>query len=157
MTTIKGLDDLQRKFKTLENFQRKLKAPMEESASLVVDYMATAPRKKKGAFTQYATPGQKRAYWAKVSSGEIEQNAHGYKRTSTLVTGWNYKIKTSSRGIKAEVGNKKAKGWGHYVQGAEQQLFHKASGWRTTDEAIKKTANEVQKIFDKAIKRELNR
>jgi len=157
--TIQGLDALQRKLKTLENFQRKLKKPMEESAALVVDYIATAPRKKAGAFTQYATPGQRRAYWARVSAGEINhREGVGYVRSSTMVRGWNYRIKTSGRGISAEVGNKKAKLYGHYVQSDRyQQKFHEVSGWRTDKETIDATKDEVQGKFEKVVKRELNR
>jgi hypothetical protein len=160
MTTIKGLDDLQRKLKTLENFQRKLKKPMEESAALMVDYISKAPRKKAGAFTAMATPGQRRAYWARVNAGEIDHGPYGYRRSSTMARGWTYRIKTSGKGIRAEVGNKKAGAYGMFVQGPYpewQQDFHRASGWRTTDETLEALDDKIQAKFDKVIKRELNR
>ena len=157
MTQIRGLEELQRKLKTLENFQRKLKKPMQESTAIVQDYIAKAPRKKKGAFSAMATPGQRRAYWAKVGSGEIEHGKFGYKRTSTMTRGWTSKVKTTGNGVQGEVGNVKAQDYGRYVQGKKQQPFHKASGWRTIDETIEKTKDAVQKKFEAVVKRELNR
>ena len=158
MTTIKGLEALERKLKTLENFQRKLKPPMEESAALLTDWIGTAPRKKKGAFTQYATPGQRRAYWARVRAGEINHGPNGYVRSSTMARGWNYRVRTSGKGVRAEVGNKKAGAYGHYVQSDKyQQKFHEVSGWRTDKQAIDENSDKIQKKFETVIKRELNR
>ena len=160
MTTIKGLDALNRKLKTLENFQRAMKKPVAESLNLMHDYIATAPRKKAGAFTALATPGQRRAYWAKVRQAEKEGSSihgpHGYKRTSTIVRKWTMRIQSTSGGVRGELGNY-AEG-AIFVQSAEaQQPFHKASGWRTDEQTIEKTAKKVQAVFDDAIKRELNR
>ena len=156
MTQIQGLEALQRKLKTLEQFQRKLKAPMEESVAVVRDYIAKAPRKKKGAFSAMATPGQKRAYWYLVGKGKIAHGKHGYKRTSTMEK-WAAKTTMTHNGVEGEVGNIKAQSFGKYVQGAQQQPFHKASGWRTIDETIEKTKGVVQKKFAKVVKRELNK
>ena len=52
MTDIKGLDALQRKLKTLENFQRKLKDPMDESLGILHSEIATQKPKKKGEFVE---------------------------------------------------------------------------------------------------------
>jgi len=157
MTSIKGLDDLQRKFKTLENFQRALKKPMTESVALVHDYISTAPRKKKGAFSAMATPGQKRAYWYLVKKGKIEHGKHGYKRTLTMSKGWTHKVTPVQSGVKGEVGNVKAGDAGQYVQGSRQQPFHKASGWRTVDQTIEATQDKVFGKFEDAAKKELSK
>ena len=157
MTTIRNLDSLQRKLKTLENFQRKLKKPTEESLALLQDYVAKAPRKKKGAFSAMATPGQRRAYWYLVGKGLIEHSdTTGYKRTSTIVRKWTSKVSMTSNGVKGVLGNN-APG-AIWVQAAKtQQPFHKASGWRTEEEAIEKNADKIQAKYDKVVKRELNR
>ena len=121
-------------------------------------YISTAPRKKKGAFTAMATAGQRRAYWAKVRSGEAgHRDGVGYLRTNTMTRGWKYIVRNTSNGVKAEIGNKKAGLYGVYVQGKKQQPFHKASGWRTIDDTIDKTAPKIQKIFDDVVKKELNK
>jgi hypothetical protein len=155
--SIKGLEELQRKLKRLEDFQKVMYDPMEESSELVRDWIATAPRKRAGAFTAMATPGQRRAYWARVKAGEINHGSNGYNRSENTSQGWAFNIRRVSNGLKSEIGNSKAKEYITFVQGPRQQPFHWVSGWRTTDEAIKENADKVQKIFDKAIKRELNR
>ena len=158
MTTIKGLDALNRKLKRLEDFQRVMTKPAQESGAILVDYLAKAPRKSAGAFSRLATPAQRRAYWAKVRSGEADHSdVTGYRRSSTLVRGWNHKVKRYGQGIRVEVGNKKGGAYGIYVQGSRQQPFHEASGWRTTDEALEKNMGKIQDKFERVIKRELNR
>ena len=158
MTTIQGLDELQRKLKTLENFQRKLKSPMEEATKIVHRYIGKSTRKKKGAFSAMATPGQRRAYWYLVGKGKIEHSkSSGYKRTGTMQTGWTTEVKVKANGVEGIVGNKKAEKYGKFVQGAYQQPFHKASGYRTIDQTIEATKDKVQAPFRKVVKRELNK
>lgn len=158
MTSIQGLDALQRKLKTLEQFQRKLKKPMDESTKIVHRYIGKSTRKKKGAFTAMATPGQRRAYWAKVSSGEAgHSKTSGYKRTGQMQTGWTTEVKTKSSGVEGIVGNKKAQKYGKFVQGEFQQPFHKASGYRTIDQTIEATRDKVNGKFAAVVKKELNR
>lgn len=158
MAEIKGLDKLQRKLNTLEQFQRKLRKPMTESVAMMQDYIAKAPRKKKGAFSTMATDAQRRAYWAKVRSGEAgHREGIGYVRTSTLVRGWTHKVTMTSSGVRGEVGNSKAANYGTFVQGERQQSFHAASGWRTTEETIEKNIDKIQDKFEKVIKAELNK
>ena len=166
MTEIRGLEALNRKLKTLEQFQRKMKEPTQQSLILLQDYIATAPRKKKGAFTAMATDGQRRAYWAKVSAAKkaghpIHREGVGYVRSDTMSRGWtdgnSIKISTTSNGIRGELGNVKAKAYGTYVQGSQQQPFHKASGWRTIDETVEKNEKKIMKFYDDVTKRELNK
>ena len=163
MTQIKGLDDLQRKLKTLENFQRKMKKPMEESAILVHNYIARQFPKKAGAFSAMAKPGQKRAYWARVRAGEITHlEGSGYRRSGGMKA-WTKKVKMNSDGVKAEIGNKAWSGtWrniyvGEFIQGKHQQKWLAASGIRTTVETLDKLDDKIQGKFEKVIKRELNR
>ena len=106
-SSIKGLDRLQRKLKTLEEFQRKLKPPMEESVALVHDYIATAPRKVAGAFSALATDKQRKAYWARVRSGEADhREGIGYVRSGNAMA-WTTQVKTSSKGVQGKIGNAK--------------------------------------------------
>ena len=80
----------------------------------------------------------------------------GYKRTSTIVRKWTSKISMTSRGVKGVLGNN-APG-AIWVQAAKtQQPFHKASGWRTEEEAIEKNAGKIQGKYSAVVKRELNR
>ena len=160
MTEIRGLEALNRKLKTLEQFQRKMKKPTAQALNLLHDYIATAPRKKKGAFTAMATAGQKRAYWAKVTAakkaGHPIHGAYGYKRSSTLVRKWTMRIQNTASGVRGELGNN-AEG-AIWVQAAKtQQPFHKASGWRTEEETVEKNDKKIMKFYDVVVKRELNK
>jgi hypothetical protein len=152
---IQGLDQLRRKLNKLEDFQRVLHDPMEESLALLQDWLATAPRKSAGAFSRLATPGQKRAYWAKVSSGEIQTTkAGGYKRTGSAKA-WTYEVRMQSNGVRGIVGNNKP--GVRFTQGDWQQPFHKESGWRTTEQALEKNADKIARKFEVVVRRELNR
>lgn len=153
--TIQGLERLTKKLDRLEDFQRVLKKPMEESLSLMQNYIAKAPRKKAGAFTALATKKQRRWYWWAVKEEKIEHGPNGYKRTTTITKAWTHKIYMHSNGVKGEIGNN-AKG-AIYVQGESQQPFHQASGWRTTSETIEKNRGKVQGFFEDAINKELNK
>lgn len=160
MTSIQGLEDLQRKFKTLENFQRKMKPPVDKSMKLLQKEWATKPRKKKGAFSALATQKQKRAYWARVSSGEAEhRKGVGYKRTNAIVNAITDSIDISvhSNGVTGKIGTN-APG-AKYVIGPQkdQQLFHFASGWKYQEQVIDAKSDEIQKIFKAVVKRELNK
>ena len=153
--TIQGLEHLTKKLKTLENFQRVMKAPMEDSLDIMWKYIAVAPRKKVGAFTAMATPGQKRWYWWAVKSGTIGHGPNGYKRTSTITKMWKQKVEMHANGVTGEVGNN-APG-AIFVQGENQQPFHKASGWRTDSETLEKNRDKVKGFFEDAINKELNK
>ena len=155
-SSIKGLDRLQRKLKTLEEFQRKLKPPMEESVSLVHDYIATLPRKAAGAFTALATDKQKRAYWARVRSGKANHlEGSGYRRDGTGKA-WTELVETTPNGVHGEVGNvNDSQIWAQSRE--HQQPFHKASGWRTVEDAIEKNTDKIQQKFDKVVERELGK
>ena len=155
-SSIKGLDSLQRKLKTLEEFQRKLKKPMEESVALVQDYIATVPRKKKGAFSALATPAQKRAYWYFVGKGKIDhREGIGYARSGGGKA-WTSKVKLSRGGVKGVVGN--VKDSMRWAQSREhQQPFHKASGWRTIEDAIEQNEDKIADKFEKVVDKELRR
>lgn len=153
---IQGLERLNKKLDRLEDMQRVMHDPMEAAVVLVHDYIAVAPRKKKGAFTAMATPGQRRYYWWAVKEGIIDhREGVGYVRSNLTVKGWYHKVTRISNGLRGEVGtvNKGTP----YVQGPEQQPFHAASGWRTDSEAIEKNRGKINALFAKAIDKELNR
>ena len=73
-----------------------------------------------------ATPGQRRAYWAKVRSGQARHGSGGYIRRGDMVRKW--VVKPIGRGV-VKVGNDEENA--KFVYGAPplQQPFHAASGW----------------------------
>ena len=167
MTEIQGLEALTRKLKTLENFQRKMKPPMDKSVAIVVRWWGRKPRKKAGAFSAMASRRQQIAYWAKVSAaakaGTPIHDAHGYMRSNQIVNSLSgnssmslTKVTTSGSGVRGIIGTN-APGAEFVIGSERQQRFHAASGWRTDEQAIEEKADDIQKLFDAVVKRELNR
>ena len=154
---IQGMDELQKKLKSLENFQKVLNPPMEKAVNVLVDTISEYKQKKKGAFTQYATTGQKRAYWAKVRKGLAEhREGIGYVRTLTMGRKWTRNVHNIPGGVRGEIGNN-APG-AKWVHGSEtQQKFHQVAGWETDKTAWRKNENKIRGIFNTAIQRELNK
>jgi hypothetical protein len=125
---------------------------MEQSLSIIQDDVAKAPKKASGAFSRMATPGQKRAYWARVSSGEIDhREGIGYVRTNTLARKWTTKIRRLTSGMIGEVGNNTI--YAKYVQGLKQQSFHAASKWARIDKVFDKNKANIERIWNRAIDR----
>ena len=150
--TITGLDKALAKLKTVEELNKHMTPPMNQALGHLQRRMARYPQKAAGAFSAMATPGQKRAYWAKVRSGEISTaKGGGYRRSGTTGRKWSHRIKTRGTGLIGELTNN-APG-AIYVQGPRQQPFHKASGWPQVDDVAEKEAKAVQGYFDAAIKR----
>lgn len=154
---IDGLDKVSKKLGNLARFSQWAAKPVEKAAALVHDEVAKYPQKRPGAFSALATQAQKRAYWAKVRSGEINhREGVGYVRSGTLGRKWKVEISYPPNGVRAEIGNNTA--YAKYVQGKEnQQLFHFASGWVDEEEAINKKSNEINRIFQQAINDVLNK
>lgn len=155
MTTIQGLDALQRKLKTLQQFSRWAYKPMEQSVALVQHDITTVEPVAEGAFSQLATPRQKRAYWAKVRSGEAkERPGGGYRRTNTIVRAWTSEVKNSVNGVQGIVGNVQPAA--KYVHSAAaQQPFHKVTGWHTDEDAINNTSDRINRVWQIAVRRKL--
>ena len=152
---IHGLEKIYDKLRDVNNISRVLGPPMTQSMMHLQRRMARAPRKAKGAFTLMATAKQKRAYWARVRSGEIDHNEKtGYRRTNTIIRKWSFKVETDMNGVEGTMTNN-APG-AIFVQGERQQPFHKASGWPTVDDTVEKNRKQVQGYFNAAIKRVLN-
>lgn len=153
MTTIKGLDRVTRKLDTLQKFSAWAYDPMDASVKDIQRELAKYPAKAKGAFTRYATPGQRRAYWAKVRSGEANhREGVGYVRSGTIGRKWTSRVENSVNGVRGVVGNN-APGAEWVQQASTQQPFHKASGWPTDVSAIRLTESDRNKIWSIAIRR----
>ena len=151
---IKGLDKLQKKLGNLQNFSRWAYAPMEQAVAIIEDDVKQYPQKRAGAFSSLATPAQKRAYWAKVRSGEITHGAGGYRRTGTLGRKWVSEVKNMPNGVQGVIGNNTE--YAKYVHGnANQQLFHFASGWKDENRLIMDNEAAINKVFQVAVSKEL--
>lgn len=154
-----GLDQLARKLNNVATLENRLRPPMEKSVEWIRDDIAEYPIKKKGAFSRLATPGQKRAYWAKVRSGEARHGPNGYIRTGNTGRKWTSKVTSSPDGVYGEVGNNEP--GARYVHSAQkpggQQPFHKESGFKTDEQALNDNKQRIINEFNDTIERELRK
>lgn len=108
--------------------------------------------KKKGAFSRLATPRQRRAYWAKVKSGEARHDDNGYVRTNHTGRKWTTAVNRKGRGVVGILGNNApAAKWMHSAK--HQQKFHAETGFRTDEEVVKDNERKVLQIFDAHVRR----
>jgi hypothetical protein len=149
--TITGLEPVIAKLKRIETIQNELEPPMNQALGHLHRRMGRYPAKNSGAFAALATPVQRRAYWAKVKSGEIDHGANGYRRSGTTGRKFSTKVTRHSGGLRGELTNN-APG-ARYVFGDYQPAFIKASGWPTVDSVAEKEAAAVQRYFNAAIRR----
>lgn len=97
-----------------------------------------------GNFSRLASPAQKRAYWARVSAGEIDERpGGGYRRTGQLGREWTTDV--SPDGRTGKVGN--ISDHGQYVMGSRQQRFHAATGWPKVEYIARIEARRVVDFF----------
>lgn len=135
------------------------KPAMVDSLALVHKDMTKQPRKDGTAFSRLATPGQKRAYWAKVASGEARHGPNGYVRSGALKRGWSIEpIQKTMNSLRGVVKNTAAHAV--FVQGSRRQPFHAATGWITDALEVERRRRRIVGIFRKRAKeivRGLNR
>jgi hypothetical protein len=157
---IKGLEQLRRKLKTLEEFQRTLERPMTKAVAEVKRATAKAPPNA-GKFGAYATDKQRRWYFVNARAGNIDGAdpiTGRYRRTNLTRDSWATEVRRMPNGVQGVVGNNAHKGAARFVQGrGYQQKFHKASGWPVVEDVLDDKADEIQRIFNDHIRRELNK
>ena len=151
---ITGLEEIIRKLESLDD-PNVFRPPMQRSVDHFQQRLARPVPKAPGAFTRLATPGQRRAYWAKVGDDPSLHGPGGYQRQNILAKAWTTKV--SANGREGTIGNIKDPP-ARYVFGARnQQPFHAASGWPRVDKVAEKEQPRIVAFFkaalDKAVKR----
>ena len=152
--TVTGLEPVLKKLRTIERLQDELRQPMDTSLKNINRKLIVQPHKAKGVFSALATDRQRRAYWAKVRSGEAQhREGVGYVRTHALSKAWTMQITKTPNGLIGEVSNNQP--YAKWVQGdtSTQQLFHYASGWKRIDTAAQTSEQYTKEVFNAAIKR----
>jgi len=151
---IAGLEMVSLRLAELGNFQRWGLEPMQDTQEAVKVEAQKYP-KKSGTFSAKATPGQKRAYWAKVRSGEARHSeGSGYIRSNRLSQGWQSNSPTASAtGIQGEVTNEVP--YAVFVMGDRRQPFHEDSGFKKEQELLDSLAGELDEIWQGAVNKVL--
>jgi hypothetical protein len=150
--SVTGLERALAKFKTVENIAIAIAPELDGLESYLLKEVRNQPRKKPGAFSAMATDKQRKAYWAKVRSGEAQHGAGGYVRSYNLWRSWKRVPKTvTATRIIIGVGNDAPHV--QYVHGKQRQPFHRASGWKTDNQL----ANDQRKVVGTKVKRAIDR
>lgn len=151
--TITGVEKVLHKLRTMEDIERHMSPPMEQSVELIRRTVAKQPRKAAGAFSAMATPAQKRAFWAKVrAEPRLFDERTGYRRTRVLANSWTSRVRVYPNGVEGVVGTNTP--YAVYVHGMPgQQPFHAASGFVRVDEALERNQRKITNIFSMAISR----
>lgn len=140
----KEFDKLQGKMRGVE----KLRA-LKKGGDWLRDWLRNErPAKKAGAFSAMATPGQKRAFWAKVRSGQARVDGQGYVRTGNTAGAWG---STATSGFKVIVENNELPAAYFLYDQKAQQPFLAASGWTRVDKVGKEKLPDVIKVIDSEI------
>lgn len=145
---IRGIDAAIKKLGDIIQVERQLQPTMHRAVQIIHDEIAEYVPKAAGAFSRLATPAQKRAYWAKVSAGEIRHGANGYIRTGHTGRAWTTKVTTSP--LTGVVGNNRpAAKW---VYGEKtQQPFHRESGFKTDEQVAREQRDRIVRMFERDI------
>ena len=151
--TIKGLDDVVRKLESLGK-PGVFKKPMQASVDHLWGKMKRDPGKS-GTWSAWADrhPGARRAYWAKVRSGEAQHGPGGYIRSHKLYRGWKKKVLNNGR--RGEITNDQP--YWTYVQGLRQISPHADSNFPHAAKVVRDEARVVIGIFQRHYERLLKK
>ena len=150
---IEGLEAVVKKLDSLGK-PSVFKPPMTLAVKHLYGKMKKEPRKS-GTWSAWAddNPAARRAYWAKVASGEARHGPGGYIRSHKLQKGWTKRIEANGR--RGIVENNVP--YGPYVQGVRQISPHADSRYPTTEKVAKEEASFIIGIFKRAYDKELAR
>lgn len=141
-----------KKLRTVENIALAMRPEIDDITGDLLEMAQEQPAKKQGAFTQYATPGQRRAYWAKVRSGAAQHGPGGYVRSGATRRGWR-RLPTRATATRIQFGIENTAGHATFVQGERQQRFHRASNWITDRMIATQRQRQIVGGINGAIKR----
>lgn len=154
MTTINS-DEIDQRIaaitRKIEKTQRAatFRPALQKSADEIEETMKDAPRKAQGAFSRLATPAQRRAYWARVRSGEAEHSdSGGYVRQGSA-NKWEGRVTDTKAVISNPVDHAR------YVWGRSQQPFHAVSRWPQGDDVLQSKADVIVGFFEDALEKAL--
>jgi len=123
---------------------------MKRSMLRFEDSITEYPNKKPGVFTRLATPAQRRAFWAKVSSGEARVGANGYVRTNRTKSGWT----VTAGSNKAVLTNRLLHS--RFVHGDRSQAtFNRFTGFQTASRWERDNARFITRVIEEEVAKEL--
>ena len=146
---VTGVDAVVRDLQKL-SAAKLIRPPMMTAVKLLQDDMGENKPKRAGAFTALASPGQKRAYWAKIAKNpERHRDGIGYVRTHFTRRAWHSKVERTGNGYKGTVGNNQPAA--RWVYGIEQQDFHTVTGFPRADKQMIKRRDDIIRFFERHV------
>jgi len=151
---IVGLDSLQAAFKKAPTLVRTFgRATMAGALKMLHDVLRKYPARRYGAKADFVSAKQARAFFVKMSTGEIEVP---YRRgqspgSERLGASWTMATVVSpSQGIRGVLGTRVS--YAKYVQDEDwQTAMHKTTGWPTIQGVVRDKADDIVAFFGRMI------
>lgn len=133
----------------MEGFKTGTKAAFVHLKGKIAKY----PRRESRPQVRYFMPHRRRAFFAKLKAGEID---FPYKRglspnSERLAQRW----EISGEGLNLRLRNNAS--YASIVQGREQALYHRRTGWNTVDKVIVEQTPRMNRIIFAGIKQDLSK
>lgn len=152
---IEGLTELETAISQFPRMvNQEMTTGMKQATEIVRGEFAQYPPRRLGAKIVFVSPQQRRGFFAKLRSGEIEVP---YKRGSSpgserLGASWTKEVR--STGATNVVGFvQTVVSYSALVHGPQQTTMHKRTGWRTVDRMLKEIAPTVMRLFGSIIQK----
>lgn len=97
----------------------------------------------------FRTARQRRAFFAKLRSGEIEVPYRRGSSPNSQTLGRRWNVDRSPDGLSARVGNNVS--YARYVVGEKQAEYHRGN-WKKTSDVVREETPRIQAIFDRNIR-----
>lgn len=152
-----GIDskDLDKLLAALDKFPRQvdraMRVTIRGAAEMVRDQVAVYPSQS----AANVPPGINGYSWYERGFGTRTVTGRAYATSQALGRSWATKVRTIVGGWQAEVGTDV--NYAPFVQGDKQAGFHRARGWQTVDQVVKKMTPQVVRFVGKAIDKVLAR
>ena len=100
----------------------------------------------------FRTARQRRAFFAKLKSGEIEVPYRRGSSPNSQTMGRRWTVEMSPDGYSGRVGNNVS--YARYVIGERQAEYHRGN-WKKTSDVVREETPRIQEIFDRNIREAL--
>ena len=138
------VDSMIQRWKQLEA----LKQAVGEASLYVRGKVSEYPRVQRRRMI-FRTARQRRAFFAKLKSGEIEVPYRRGSSPNSETMGRRWNVDRSPDGLSARVGNNVS--YARYVVGEKQAEYHRGN-WKKTSDVVREETPHIQAIFDKNIR-----
>jgi hypothetical protein len=133
-----------------------VKSGLKAGAFHLKGKIATYPKVSRRPVAQYWTDKQRRGFFAKLRSGEIDVPYRRGISNNSERLGQSWAVQGRDGGLTQVIGNDSS--YGQLVQDRSlQSLYHKTTGWKTTDDVTEQEARAVTEGVKRAIDRALAR